>query len=71
MNENKRTRGRQPDKIAYTETIRTKNAIIRVNYPELSEEEKERRIKNLQRAAAKVIKAQIRRERERAKANQQ
>lgn len=59
------------DKIAYTETIRTKNAIIRINYPELSEEEKERRIKNLQRAAAKVIKAQIRRERERAKANQQ
>ena len=71
MNQTRTTRWREPDKIAYTETFRTEKAIIRVHYPDISDEENARRKKILEKAMIEFWKDKIRRERECAKANHQ
>lgn len=40
-------------------TIKRKNAIITIRRPELSEEERERRMQAIQNAAAELIKASL------------
>ena len=59
------------DKIAYTETLHYPGCIVRIHYPDISDEENARRKKILEKAAAEVLKSKIRRERESAKANKQ
>ena len=64
-NVNKRRRGRQPDPIAYSKTYYYPNAIVTVRFPDISDEENERRMKRVKETAAEVIKEKIRIDRER------
>lgn len=56
---------RQPDPIAYTKTYTYPNAIIRVHFPDISDEENERRMKRVKATAAELIKEKIKLDRER------
>ena len=65
MGANKRKRGRKPDPIAYTKTHYYPNAIVHVRFPDISDEENERRMKLIKQSAAELVKEKIKADRER------
>ena len=62
---------RQPTKIAYSETFHFPNCTVHVHYPDISNEENERRKKLIRQAAVELFKDKLKGEREREKAKQQ
>ena len=65
MKKNARGRERQSDPVAYTETHFYPNATVRVHYPDISEEERKRRLKAVEKAAIALLKEEMRIEQER------
>ena len=65
MNGNNQQKKRQPDAIAYTKTYTYPDAIIRVHFPDISDEENERRMKRIKKSAAELVKEKIKLERKR------
>ena len=62
---NRQKKGQKSDPVAYIETLFLPNATVRVHYPDISEEERKRRMDQFKKAAADLIKAQIRADQER------
>lgn len=60
-----RNRSNKPDPIAYTETFHSPSGTTHVRFPDITEEENERRMELLKKATVELVKDQLRRKRER------
>lgn len=65
MNKNIHQRGCQPDPIACTQTFHSPGCTVHVHFPDISDEENERRMKLIKKSAAELIKEKIKLDRER------